>query len=55
MSKMQSNQLEDEHEEEQPDNMCRSCNGTGEGSTPDTSCAWCKGKGAITPKNFNDE
>ena len=33
------------------DNMCSSCNGTGEGSTPDTECWKCKGKGA----NINDD
>ena len=36
---------------EEEDNMCSSCNGTGEGSTPDTQCWKCKGKGA----NINDD
>jgi len=30
----------------EPDNMCTSCNGTGEGSNPDTFCSICNGKGS---------
>jgi DnaJ-class molecular chaperone len=37
------------------DNMCNSCNGTGEGSTPDTWCWSCKGSGAVIPKSYNYE
>jgi hypothetical protein len=41
--------------EEEPDNMCNSCNGTGEGSTPDNWCWQCKGSGAIIPKSYDYE
>jgi hypothetical protein len=41
--------------DEQPDNMCHSCSGTGEGSTPDCSCWNCKGHGAIIPKTYDYE
>lgn len=40
---------------EEENNMCHSCNGTGEGSTPDTWCWSCNGKGAIIPKNYDYE
>jgi hypothetical protein len=36
---------------DEENNMCSSCNGTGEGSTPDNECWKCKGKGA----NINDD
>jgi hypothetical protein len=42
-------------DDSEPDNMCHSCNGTGEGSTPDTSCWNCKGHGAIIPNNYDYE
>jgi hypothetical protein len=41
--------------DEEEDNMCHSCNGTGEGSTPDCTCWNCKGHGAIIPKNYDYE
>jgi len=41
--------------EEEPDNMCNSCNGTGEGSHPDSICYSCGGKGAIIPKSYDYE
>jgi len=41
--------------EEEPDNMCNSCNGTGEGQTPDTWCWQCKGSGAVIPKSYDYE
>ena len=41
--------------DEEPDNMCHSCNGTGEGCNPDVSCLSCKGSGAIIPKNYDYE
>jgi len=41
--------------DEEPDNMCSSCNGTGEGSTPDSTCWVCKGEGEIIPKNYDYE
>lgn len=41
--------------DEEPDNMCHSCNGTGEGSTPDCTCYNCKGHGAIIHKNYDYE
>ena len=43
------------NEEEQPDNMCHSCNGTGEGCNPDVSCMRCQGSGAIIPKTYDYE
>jgi hypothetical protein len=41
--------------DDEPDNMCNSCNGTGEGSTPDTWCWSCNGSGAIIPKSYDYE
>lgn len=41
--------------DEQEENMCNSCNGTGEGSTPDSWCWSCGGSGAIIPKNYDYE
>jgi hypothetical protein len=41
--------------DEEPDNMCNSCNGTGEGCNPDVSCLSCKGSGAIIPKTYDYE
>jgi hypothetical protein len=42
-------------DDEEPDTMCNSCNGTGEGSTPDTWCWSCGGSGAIIDKNYDYE
>ena len=39
----------------EPDTMCHSCSGTGEGSTPETSCWNCKGHGAIIPNSYDYE
>jgi len=41
--------------DEEPDNMCNSCNGTGEGCNPDVSCLTCKGQGSIIPKTYDYE
>ena len=41
--------------DDEPDNMCSSCNGTGEGSTPDSWCWKCKGSGEIIPKSYDYE
>jgi hypothetical protein len=41
--------------EDEPDNMCNSCNGTGEGQTSDTWCWSCKGSGAVIPKSYDYE
>ena len=40
---------------DEEDNMCSSCNGTGEGSTPDNDCWRCKGSGAIIPNTYDYE
>ena len=39
---------------EEADNMCSSCNGTGEGSHPDSTCWHCKGDGVI-PNTYDYE
>lgn len=41
--------------DDEPDNMCHSCNGTGEGSTPDNECWKCKGRGSIIPETYDYE
>ena len=43
------------NEEVEEDNMCHSCNGTGEGCNPDLSCLRCGGSGAIIPKSYDYE
>lgn len=40
---------------DEPDNMCSSCNGTGEGSTPDNDCWKCRGRGSIIPNTYDYE
>jgi len=40
---------------DEPDTMCNSCNGTGEGANPDVWCWSCKGSGAIIPKTYDYE
>ena len=40
---------------QEEDNMCSSCNGTGEGSTPDNDCWKCKGRGSIIPNTYDYE
>jgi RecJ-like exonuclease len=52
-SKLKWMDLDDNNDE--PDTMCNSCNGTGEGSTPDTWCWSCGGSGAIMPKSYDYE
>jgi hypothetical protein len=42
-------------DEQEPDNMCWVCNGTGEGSNPDLICWSCGGSGVIIRKNCDDE
>ena len=37
------------------DNMCSSCNGTGEGSTCETHCWKCGGSGGLIPKTYDYE
>ena len=37
------------------DDMCSSCNGTGEGSTPDNECWRCRGTGSIIPETYDYE
>jgi len=41
--------------DEEPDNMCQLCNGTGEGCNPDVICMRCNGSGAIIPKTHEYE
>jgi hypothetical protein len=41
--------------DEEPDTMCNSCNGTGEGCNPDTYCWSCGGSGAIITKTYDYE
>jgi hypothetical protein len=40
---------------DEPDNMCSSCNGTGQGSTPDNDCWKCRGNGSIIHKTYDYE
>ena len=40
---------------QEEDNMCSSCNGTGEGSTPDNDCWKCRGRGSIIPNTYDYE
>lgn len=35
------------NEEEWEEDMCVSCNGSGEGSTCESTCTWCKGWGVV--------
>lgn len=39
-------------EAEEDDDICVSCNGSGEGQYDGTRCSWCKGRGAI---HYRDE
>ena len=41
--------------DDEPDNMCQLCNGTGEGCNPDVSCMRCQGSGALIPKTYDYE
>jgi hypothetical protein len=53
MGKIKSVIMPDSEPEE--DNMCSSCNGTGEGSTCESECWRCKGSGAIIPNTYDYE
>jgi hypothetical protein len=44
-----------DEEPDEKDNMCSSCNGTGEGSTPDNDCWKCRGMGSIIPNTYDYE
>jgi hypothetical protein len=42
-------------DEQEPDNMCNSCNGTGEGCNPDVICLSCSGSGVKKINNWDHE
>ena len=41
-------EFEEEEEEEEFDNLCTSCNGSGEGMWDGSTCSSCKGSGTKT-------
>lgn len=45
----------DSYDQDEPDNMCSLCNGTGEGANPDLICMSCGGSGAIGKINYDYE